>query len=104
MRPSEERQGRQIDRYDQLVGSKICILVRSVAWESMEILKLDLPLALRALNAHHCLNRSECHTHVTRMGGDTVVALSKNRMDAVESVNGTATATWLPLIALRKSR
>ena len=70
----------------------------------MKIGKRNRARAFGALHLHHSIKGRERHIHIARIRRDALLALAKNRVDAIESIQRAATATGLPFIALRKRR
>src|SRR6266550_1963 len=70
----------------------------------MEVGELDFAFAFWSLHPNDCLKGSQGDAHVARVGGDALVALAKDGMDTIKSVERAATAAWIAFVALRKGR
>src|SRR5438132_9539827 len=60
--------------------------------------------AFGALHLHNSIEGGERHIHIARICRDALLALAKNRVDAIKPIQRAATATGLPFVALRKRR
>src|SRR5438477_9677584 len=60
--------------------------------------------AFAALHLHNRVKGRERHVHIARIGRDALLALAKNRVDAIKPIQRAATATGLPFVALWKRR
>src|SRR5438067_12973103 len=70
----------------------------------MKIGKRNRARAFGALGLHNSIKGRERHIHIARIRRDALLALAKNRVDAIKPIQRAATATGLPLVALRKRR
>src|SRR5207248_3794908 len=60
--------------------------------------------ACSALSLQHRSKGCERHVHIAWIRRDALLALTKNRVDAIKPIQRAATATGLPFVALRKRR
>src|SRR5207248_7850468 len=60
--------------------------------------------ACSALSLQHRSKGCERHVHIAWIRRDAVLALTKNRVDAIKPIQRAATTTGLPFVALRKRR
>ena len=70
----------------------------------MKIGKRNRARAFGALHLHNSIKGRERHIHIARIRRDALLALAKNRVDAIKPIQRAATATGLPFVALRKRR
>src|SRR5258708_28182159 len=96
-----DRKRRQFNRGDQLVLRKLCLELRRVSRELMEVGERDAPYSANALHFDECVKRGERHAHIGRVGGDAVVTRSENGSRAIEPFESVATGAGLTLIAAR---
>ena len=69
---------------------RLCVDVRRIAGQSVEIGERNGPLALWSGHAHDGVERRKRHAHVRRVDGNALFARPENRVDAVEAVDGRA--------------
>src|SRR5262245_6864160 len=70
----------------------------------MKLNDRDLPFAIGTAHAHHRVERREGDAHVARMRGDALFALAENGVNAVVTIECSATAAWFPFVTCRKRR
>ena len=104
MRARRKRHRWQIHRRDQLSRLQIRVDVRCVSRQPVKIGKRDGAHAFPTLHLHDGVERSERHVHIARVRRDALLALSKNGMDPVETIERAATPAGLPFVALGKGR
>src|SRR5437879_368161 len=70
----------------------------------MKVAHRNLALTIRAPHAHDRVERGKRDTHIARMRGDAVVALSENGVNTIVTVDRATSACGLAFIARRKGR
>src|SRR5207247_8698823 len=91
----------QRDCRDDLVRAKICIDVRRVARQPVEICERYGALAARTLRMDPRLKRGERDAHIRGVRRDARGARAKDRVHTIDPIDGGAAASWLALVARR---
>jgi hypothetical protein len=75
---------------DQLSRSENSLQIRSAAGKKIKVMDGNSAFAVLAADVNGRFKRHQGDVHIGRMGRDAMLARSKNRMHAIESVDGGA--------------
>src|ERR1700744_6303566 len=89
----------KVHRGDQFIRLEVGLVIRSIFGQAMKISKSDLALAFRSAHPYDGLERGQGHAHVTGVRGNALITLAQNSVNAIEALERSAAAAWLPLIA-----
>ena len=89
----------KIDGSDQFTRLQIGVNLRSGAGQPVKISHGDRPRPARSLNLNYGLQCCESDAHIAGVNGDALRTRAEDGMDAIESLESGATASWSTLIA-----
>src|SRR4030095_519411 len=83
---------------------QIGIDVRRGSRKTMEFGDVNLPFTARSAYPDDRVERCERDVHVAWIRGDALIALTQNRVNAIESVQGAAAAARIAFVAAGERR
>src|SRR5206468_12179396 len=95
---------RKIDGKDQLVSLKIGIKLRGGSRQPMKVRDRNHALTFLSPHANGCAKCGQSYHHVRGMHSDALLARTKNRLTAMDSLARPAAAARRSLVALGKCR
>lgn len=92
----------EFDRGDEFVGLEVGVELWGSAGKAVEVGDGNGALALRTLNVDSGVECGQGYVHIGGVGGDAHVACAEDCVDAIEALDGGATAAGGALVASGK--